>query len=78
MSAVHHEGESWTYAALDQAASGIARRLIKAGVRDGTPVVVACDRSMEMIAAIYGVLKAGAAYVPIDPKLPTQAIRIVG
>ncbi|MEL6110844.1 MAG: condensation domain-containing protein, partial [Planctomycetota bacterium] len=70
--AVFHGSDSWTYAALDEAASGVASALAEVAVGDGTPVAVACDRSTEMVAAIFGVLKAGGAYVPIDPLLPAQ------
>lgn len=61
---------SLSYGELAQAANRLAHRLIRQGVRPGEPVAIALDRSVELIVAILGVLKAGAAYVPLDPAWP--------
>ncbi|MBN2751490.1 MAG: amino acid adenylation domain-containing protein, partial [Rhodospirillaceae bacterium] len=59
-----------SYATFVCMAGGLAKRLIKAGVKPGDVVVVAMRRSPAMVATIHGILMAGAAYCPIDPDLP--------
>src|SRR5262249_19969713 len=49
-----------------------AHRLIALGVRPGALVLLAIDRSFEMVVAMLGVLRAGGAYVPIDPSHPAE------
>lgn len=70
---VSEEGEV-TYGDLDVRANRIAHRLRKLGVGTETLVGVCIDRSSDLVAAMLGVLKAGAAYVPIDPSLPRDRI----
>ncbi len=65
------EGErQLSYEALNQAANRIANLLISRGVGRGHRVAVYVDKSIEGVVALYGVLKTGAAYVPLDPKAP--------
>lgn len=66
------DGETWSYEALNQRANQIAWYLIEQGVGLDDRVALFVQRCPEMIAAIFGVLKAGAAYVPIDPEYPEQ------
>lgn len=61
---------SLTYRELDGLASRVAASLARSGVRRGDRVALFAPKSLEAVAAIYGVLKAGAAYVPIDPSSP--------
>ncbi|GHD60871.1 non-ribosomal peptide synthetase [Jeongeupia chitinilytica] len=61
---------SVSYAELNRQANGVAQTLIELGVQPGQVVAVMVPRGIDMLAAIYGVLKAGAAYVPIDPNYP--------
>ncbi|HEY4593272.1 MAG TPA: AMP-binding protein, partial [Thermoanaerobaculia bacterium] len=68
------DGERLTYAELDARANRIARHLQARGVRPGDRVALLLERSAEMVAAILGVLKAGAAYVPIDPNYPAERV----
>ncbi|MFI0480753.1 amino acid adenylation domain-containing protein [Actinomadura sp. 9N215] len=59
-----------TYAELDRAVNRLARVLREAGVGRGDRVAILLDKSAEAIVSIYGVLAAGAAYVPLDPQAP--------
>ncbi|HEX2207961.1 MAG TPA: amino acid adenylation domain-containing protein [Longimicrobium sp.] len=63
-----------TYAELDRAANRIANALITRGVRRGDRVAVCMRRSPELPAALLGVLKSGAAYVPVDPEYPADRV----
>ncbi len=68
--AVRCRGASLSYRELDRASSGVARSLIGAGVQRGDRVAILLPKRVETLACLYGVLKAGAAYVPLDPKAP--------
>ncbi len=72
--AVWCDGASLTYAELDQAAERLARRLRSAGVRRGDHVGLLLPRSAEVYVALLAVLKAGAAYVPLDPDYPAERV----
>jgi amino acid adenylation domain-containing protein len=66
-----------TYAELDRAANQLAQHLIGLGVRRGDRVALYLDKSADSIIAIYAVLKAGAAYVPLDPQAPTSRLAYI-
>ena len=68
-SAVVYEDRLLTYRAVDERANRLARLLREKGTGRETTVAVMMGRSGEMIVAILGILKAGAAYVPVDPGL---------
>ena len=61
---------SLTYAELDKLSDNVAIQLISRGVRIGQYVPFSFEKSMWMIVAILGILKAGGAFVPIDPSQP--------
>lgn len=63
-----------TYADLDSQSTRLARHLMAIGVSPNDFVGVVADRSMEMVVALLGVLKAGAAYLPLDPAYPTDRL----
>ncbi|MDX2961157.1 non-ribosomal peptide synthase/polyketide synthase [Streptomyces acidiscabies] len=63
-----------TYAELDARANRFAHQLIQQGVGPEDLVALKLPRSVELIVAILGVLKAGAAYVPVDPEYPEARI----
>lgn len=62
--------DSLTYGALDAAANRLAHRLIRLGAGPGQAVALRLQRSVELIIGLLGILKAGAAYVPLDPQWP--------
>jgi amino acid adenylation domain-containing protein len=63
-----------TYAELDARANQLARHLRKLGVGRDTLVGLCVDRSLDMIVGLLGILKSGAAYIPLDASLPTARI----
>jgi amino acid adenylation domain-containing protein len=63
---------AWNYAVLNQRANRLARHLRALGVEPEARVVLCARRGPELVAAMLAVLKAGAAYVPIDPAYPTD------
>jgi len=67
--------EQWTYATLNQRANQLAWHLRELGVGPETPVGILMERSPEMVLAVLAVLKAGGAYLPIDPTYPPERIR---
>ena len=65
----------WSYAELDRRAENIAAGLVAAGVEPGSVVALLLERSPDAIAAMLGILKAGAAYLPLDPHEPSERLR---
>ncbi len=65
------EGRALTYALLLQKANGLAQWLVAHGVKRGDRVGIYLSKSLESAIAIYGIWKAGAAYVPLNPSAPT-------
>ncbi|HEX8904354.1 MAG TPA: condensation domain-containing protein, partial [Longimicrobiaceae bacterium] len=68
--AAEDPGERWTYAELEAATARLARRLAEGGVRPGDTVAVWAHRSAPMVRALLGALRAGAAFVALDPAYP--------
>ena len=66
-----------TYGELDAAANQLARHLVDFGVQGEEIVGLCVERSPEMIVALLGILKAGAAYLPLDPAYPPERIRFM-
>jgi amino acid adenylation domain-containing protein len=75
--AVVQDGRSLTYAQLDRRSTALARRLRRLGARPETVVGICCPRSLEMIVGVLGILKSGAAYVPMDPTLPAERLHFL-
>ena len=72
--AVRCGSESLTYAQLDGRANRVAQRLRSAGIGRGDLVGICLDRTLDLPTALLGVLKCGAAYVPLDPAFPAPRI----
>ncbi|MER5646070.1 amino acid adenylation domain-containing protein [Streptosporangium sp. NPDC002524] len=72
--AVTFGGASLTYRELDERAASVARVLRGSGVGPGSLVAVCAERSAELVTGLLGVLKTGAAYVPLDPDYPADRL----
>ncbi|SFF54912.1 amino acid adenylation domain-containing protein [Streptomyces mirabilis] len=72
--ALTHDGITTTYGALRERAERLAAGLRAAGVRPGDRVGVRLERGADLVATMLAVLKAGAAYVPMDPAHPEERL----
>lgn len=72
--AVAFRDRAITYDELNQRANRIARRLQSLGVRPNDMVGIFVERSIEMVVGLVAILKAGAAYVPLDPAYPAERL----
>ena len=68
------EGEALGYAELEARSNALARHLISLGAGPDTVVAIALERSFEMVIALMAVLKAGGAYLPLDPDYPQDRL----
>ena len=75
--AVIQEGRGLTYSELARRAGKLARRLIRLGVRPESLAGLCLERSPEMITALFAILEAGAAYLPLDPDYPEDRLRFM-
>jgi amino acid adenylation domain-containing protein len=71
------DGGVWTYGDLDRGSAALARHLRRRGVRLDEPVGVYVERSPELILALLAVLRAGGAYLPLDPADPEERLRLL-
>ncbi len=72
--AVSCGSKQFTYAELDQKANQLANRLVAAGISPDTTVGLCLDRSIDLVAGLLGILKAGGVYVPLDPSYPPDRL----
>ncbi|WP_442972550.1 non-ribosomal peptide synthase/polyketide synthase [Rhodococcus sp. JS3073] len=72
--AIRASGREITYHELDQRSNQLARLLIESGAGPETFVVLSLPRSAESLVAFWAVAKTGAAFVPVDPKLPPERV----
>ena len=75
--ALRFTATEWSYRQLNDEANRLAHLLIEKGVQPGSLVGVFLERSPEMVVALLSVLKAGAAYVPLDPAYPLERLRFL-
>lgn len=75
--AVIYKDNSITYQKLDTVSNQLARVLKDAGIEKGDRVGICLNKSIEAVVTIYGILKAGAAYVPIDPLAPVKRMAFI-
>lgn len=69
--------EQLSYQELNSKANQLARHLVAKGVQKNSHVGLSCERSIDMIVGILGILKTGAAYVPIDSQYPIERKRYI-
>jgi amino acid adenylation domain-containing protein len=69
--------ELLTFAELNERANRFAHHLLGLGVGRGSVIGVCLDRTPDLMTAILGILKAGAAYVPLDPTYPAERLRLM-
>lgn len=69
--------EELTYQELNNRANQLARYLIQLGVKPEVIVGICIERSLDMIVSILGVLKAGGAYLPLDPSYPQERLEFL-
>ncbi|GAB0072626.1 hypothetical protein IBA8403_32190 [Pseudomonas syringae] len=72
--AVVHEAQRLSYAELNRQANRLAHHLIGLGIGPDDRVAICVERGVEMMVGLLGVLKAGAAYVPLDPAYPAERL----
>ena len=72
--AVVFETQHLTYAGLDTSSNQLANCLKRMGVGPDTPVAICVERSLFLVVGLLGVLKAGAAYLPLDPEHPKERL----
>ncbi|MFD3970437.1 amino acid adenylation domain-containing protein [Streptomyces cyaneofuscatus] len=72
--AAEHDGHRWSYRELDVRANRVAHALLARGLRREDVVAVAGERGLTWMAAVLGVLKAGGAYLPVEPHFPADRI----
>jgi amino acid adenylation domain-containing protein len=75
--AVVFDGDQLSYGELNRRANQLARHLHERGVGGGSLVGVGLERSLDMVVALLGVQKAGAAYVPLDPRFPEERLQFM-
>ncbi|UOX98968.1 amino acid adenylation domain-containing protein (plasmid) [Bacillus cereus] len=75
--AIQHADRSMTYLELNKKSNQLARKLREKGVKNGQVVGILAKHSLEIVIAIWGVIKAGGTYLPIDPSYPEDRIRYI-
>lgn len=66
-----------TYSELELQTNQIANQLVEAGVRRGDRVGIYVNKSIASVLAVFGILKTGAAYVPLDPNAPAERLALI-
>ncbi|WP_350307859.1 AMP-binding protein, partial [Photorhabdus viridis] len=66
--------QSLSYGELNRRANRLAHHLLALGVQPDDRVAICVERSLEMVVGLLGILKAGAAYLPLDPAYPAERL----
>lgn len=72
--AVEASGKKLTFADLENLSNQLAHHLVKLGATPDSLVGICLDRTVDLVVGVLGILKSGAAYLPIDPELPLPRI----
>lgn len=75
--AVVQKEQQWSYKQLNHNANQLAHYLRKMGAKPEVRVAICLERSMEMVVALMGILKSGAAYLPLDPAYPNERLNMI-
>ncbi|QIY91620.1 non-ribosomal peptide synthetase family protein [Chryseobacterium gallinarum] len=75
--AIVYQHQTMTYKELDERSNQLANALLDKGIKEGKYVPVWLDRSLEWAVAVLGIIKTGAAYVPIDPAYPVKRVEYI-
>ncbi len=75
--AVRFDGESITYKQLDALSNQVAKALQSGGVRRGDRVGIYVHKSMASVVSVFGIMKAGGVYVPLDPSAPVKRLAYI-
>jgi amino acid adenylation domain-containing protein/thioester reductase-like protein len=71
------KNDSLSYLELDKKSNQLAATLVERGIKEGMYVPIWLDRSLDWVVAILGIIKTGAAYVPIDPDQPAKRVAYI-
>ncbi|MFH8348655.1 amino acid adenylation domain-containing protein [Streptomyces sp. NPDC018045] len=72
--AAEHDGTSWTYDTLNRRANRVAHALLRRGLAAEDVVAVVTERTLDWLAAVLGVFKAGGVYLPVEPHFPAGRV----
>lgn len=75
--ALIYGGESLTYQSLNEKSNQLARYLVKQGIGPGSSAGVYLERNPAMVISLLAILKAGAAYIPLDPAFPVSRLELM-
>jgi amino acid adenylation domain-containing protein len=75
--AVRFMGRGWSYGELEARSNRLARLLRRSGVRPGDRVGLWLHKSLESVQTVYGIMKAGGIYVPLDPQAPVERVAYI-
>jgi len=75
--AIRFEGQGLTYSQLDTMTNQVARMLREVGVRRGDRVGIYVHKSLASVISVFGIMKAGGVYVPLDPNAPAKRLAYI-
>lgn len=75
--AIVQRDDEWTYETLDRCSDGIALALLDCGVQRGDIVALSAGRTFSMLASLLGIMKAGGAFLPLDPLFPQDRVQFL-